>query len=449
MFVLLSGNMNKSLDDVIASRDITFTPSTGPARKLNLAYLKNISWGSSKGKMTFLLGESVEAISKIGDVNNYWQFRLVKLSVCNGDSFSVVLPEDGSISRGLLVSAVNFLSDVDQSERSNKRPSQQICNLIRFGIGGTEWVLIDDLGKSKPKDSHHIGHALPSGVLICKYHDNMGHDEVYSQVQCICFALSLALGRDVSVVASAILSEELNPTNARTYAVPVMAFSQKSSPLADNWDYQNLKRFVEQACKAFVVDRDWWLVTCDLILQARTSKYLEVKLSLLNTLLDRISKRVNSGKKQIEIDPLLDGRLIDDDFLKSLHSVLSSLSNKWSEDRTKSICGVIKGWNNSPSFPKQVARACEVLGIQLLDGANLAFRHKLIHEGELDKKLTTWDQKAEYLFAIEGIVLLLIVRMINFDGQIYLQSKPHDSHPVSEFLVGVELPELGQANGQS
>jgi hypothetical protein len=185
-------------------------------------------------------------------------------------------------------------------------------------------------------------------------------------------------------------------------------------------------------------------ITIGLLTQVGATKYLMVKCSLLNTLLDRITSRVNGEAKNPEIDASLEAKLDNDTFRATLHDLLSSLTTKWERHRTDSLCdNVIKGWNAEPSFPEKVIRSCESLGIKSPSRSRLGFRHKLIHAGEFDKKLKTIEKKAEYLFGIEAIVLMLLVRVLGFDGFVYLQSSPPDPKPVSEFLADLSQPNGG------
>src|SRR5690606_5047985 len=119
--------------------------------------------------------------------------------------------------------------------------------------------------------------------------------------------------------------------------------------------------------------------------------------STLNTLVDRISKKVIGDQETAEIDPALPQRIERRWFRWCLHALLSTVSRNWDKDRTERICDTIKQWNSSPSFPNQVIRACESLGIGSPTRRHLGFRHKLIHVGEFDRKLKTTDQMIEYL----------------------------------------------------
>lgn len=187
-----------------------------------------------------------------------------------------------------------------------------------------------------------------------------------------------------------------------------------------------------------VADRDWWAVTVSLLTQVGGTKQFVVKCSLLNTLLDRITSKVNGDTAEPVIDPKLNARVDRGWFRCLLHLLLKTLSSKWERHRTDSLCdNVIKGWNAEPSFPEKVIRSCESLGIKAPSRSKLGFRHKLIHAGEFDTKLKTMEKKQEYLFGIESMVLLLLVRMLGFDGYIYIQSIPPERNhkKVSEFLA--------------
>jgi hypothetical protein len=155
----------------------------------------------------------------------------------------------------------------------------------------------------------------------------------------------------------------------------------------------------------------------------------------LNTLLDRISSKVNGDNYGNEIDSGIDARLNRKCFRRLLHWLLRTLSPRWDRGRTNAICDVIRGWNAEPSFPDKVTRACDHLQIPALSRRKLGFRHKLIHAGEMNKQLKTPAERADYLFGVEAVVLLLMIRMLGFDGYIYLQTSPPDYKLVSTFLA--------------
>ena len=219
----------------------------------------------------------------------------------------------------------------------------------------------------------------------------------------------------------------------------VMPFNRGGSAIVDNWELGNIKQFLESAEPCFHEAPEWYRQSIGLYIQSKGSKHVLVKCALLNILLDRISTRVSGSTFGNEIDPKLNERLERKWFRCLLHRLLRTLSKKWERTRTDSLCdNVIKRWNAEPSFPQKVLRACAQLGIPKLSGKNIGFRHKLLHVGEFNKKLKSLKQKAEYAFDIDAVIGLMIIRLLKFDGFLYLQTASPHHKRVSDFLTAKE-----------
>jgi hypothetical protein len=157
---------------------------------------------------------------------------------------------------------------------------------------------------------------------------------------------------------------------------------------------------------------------------------------LLNTLLDRLSDKILGRTNTPEIDAELPKKLDEPEFQTKLHSLLASLSSNWGKDRTDKLIGNIKQWNRQPSFPQKISRACQKLAIHPMPLKRLGFRHVLIHQGEMHGDLDSDDERLRYFTELEGLALLLICRLLEFDGLVFLAVFGAQQKRVSEFLTG-------------
>ncbi len=293
-----------------------------------------------------------------------------------------------------------------------------------------------------PIDDFTFPGPVVSGTLSTEQRDGDTESILKQTARAIEELLSLTLGGDIKWVQ---FRHSGDAGMQIQYRKPgLLSFNQRWSALAGNWVYGNLRSFMESCEKAYFADQDWWSITIDLLTQVRGVRQLEVKCTLLNTLLDRITAKVNCERSEAVIDQSLPDRIDRKWFRFVLHSLLRTLSRNWERHRTDTLCDVtIKGWNSELSFPDKVARSCDLLGVQALSRSQLGLRHKLIHTGELDKKLKTTEKKVEYLFGVESLVMMLLIRMLGFQGYIYLPSHPSMHKKVSEFLVPVSEQNLG------
>lgn len=315
-------------------------------------------------------------------------------------------------------------------------------NRLMFMFSQREWTLDDDLYGRWPKGDFTFPGPVVSGTLSTEQREGDTESVLNQAARAIEDLLSLALGGDIKWV------QLRHPGDAGMqiqYRKPgLLSFNHRWSALAGNWVCGNVRLFMESCEKSYFADQDWWSITIDLLTQVRGVGQLEVKCTLLNTLLDRITAKVNGDRNEAVIDQSLPDRIDRKWFRCVLHFLLRTLSRKWERHRTDTLCDVtIKGWNSELSFPDKVARACDLLGVQALSRSQLGLRHKLIHTGELDKKLKSTDKKVEYLFGVESLVMMLLIRMLGFEGYIYLPSHPSRHKKVSEFLVPVSEQNVG------
>jgi hypothetical protein len=180
-----------------------------------------------------------------------------------------------------------------------------------------------------------------------------------------------------------------------------------------NSEKGELARFLENAWPVVAKDREWWRKTFDFCLEARASQALETKLISWNILADRVSSAALKGSDLgSQIHASLNELLGRPESLKALQDVLASICPAWDEERTRSLIGVIKGWNEVPSFPNKVALACTKVGAPATEKAVLNRRHKLVHEGELRVK---GEEAIEYLRTLENTVKAILLKLLGHD----------------------------------
>lgn len=418
----------------------------------DLTGIKGIEFGQESIQVTCYIGPYSEQRPTPLHEGRYWRFRMANLHLFRGDAFSHQPPPKETVPPERVEQYKAIVAEWHKSygnlgiamqEFGERYEGFQVrggfrLNRITFDLAGRTWLLDDDLHGQK--NLKKISQPIVSGTLSTEWKEGDTEEPMQQLADDVSELLSFALARDVKWVSFGCFSDD-GGSDKIAYRTPgLLPFNQGGSATIDNWEPHNLKSFLETAQGPLIADRDWWSKSIGLLTQARGAKYLEVKCSLLNTLLDRISSKVNGDNYGNEIDAGLDARLDRKWFRWLLHCLLRTLSKNWERHRTDSLCdNVIKGWNAEPSFPDKVIRACDHLGIPPLSRTKLGFRHKLIHSGEMNKKLKNTDQKLEYLFGIEAVVLMLMIRMLEFSGQVYLQSNPPDPKPVSEFLAVQEV----------
>ncbi|MFO0915929.1 MAG: hypothetical protein U0795_23420 [Pirellulales bacterium] len=418
-----------------------------------LGFVKGIDFGSDYILVRCFIGPSAEthAIPKEGC--RFWKFRLANLRLSCGDAFTHQPPPIETVPPEKIDEYHALIAEWHKAFGKPPLTMQQIKekytnftdkgglrrNRIAFNFAGRTWLLDDDLHGRWEKNLNKIATPVVSGTLSTEIVEGDVEENVRELATDICDLLTFALARDVEWIAFGCFTDEGKSHKVFQRLPGLLPFNQHGSPTIDNWEGGNLKGFMEVASARLHEDREWWSVSIGLLMQARGSKYLEVKCSLLNTLLDRLTTRILGEATEPEIDAALPAKLDDKDFRTTLHFILASLAPKWERSRTGDLIGKIKEWNKSPSFPKKIVRSCEKLKIPPMSGKKLGFRHVLIHDGEMHSDLKSPDERFQYFCELEALVLLLMCRMFGFEGHIFLQVAPPDSKPVSEFLAVQEV----------
>lgn len=159
---------------------------------------------------------------------------------------------------------------------------------------------------------------------------------------------------------------------------------------------------------------------------------MQIKTAILNILIDRISTELTKGQGGAEIDDELPKRAGSQDFKKALHQLLMTLSTNWTEQRTADIIRTIKDYNARPPFPKKVARACAQQQLPPMAGKLLGTRHLLLHVGKLEPPD---GDVIGYWMELDALVLMLILRMLRYEGQLYHPKYGADGIVLKDKLV--------------
>lgn len=445
---LLGGTL--SVADVFGKVSFSGTVEGGSSVGGVLTFIKSVDIGFAEATLEcYFDSATVTSASAAVGAPTRWVFGLANYRIAIGDISTELPPPELDPQKIAKIKAslqayhetiegiVKTTEQIDAEYKSFKSlHGEKRLNRIDFAFAGRKWTLTDDYFGRWPKEPSRLAEPMRSGSLStdCQEGDSAG--SLQQIADDISDLLSLALGRDIKWVQCESQLEDGASQSIQFRKPGLLAFNQNRSCLSDNWETGNLRKFLEGGEKVLVADRGWWSATIALLTQVGATKYAVVKCSLLNTLLDRITSNVFVDSNDPLIDPKLNERIDARWFRWVLHRILRLLSSNWERYRTEALCdNVIKGWNAEPSFPEKVIRSCESLGIKSPARSKIGVRHKLLHAGEFDKKLKTMDAKIEYLFGIEGTVLMLLVRMLGFNGLVYLQSSGPDPKKVSEFLT--------------
>jgi hypothetical protein len=436
--------------DVFGKAEITALLDDGDKVTGQVALIRRVSFGPGEVSLECYLGDTTCSAAQPDTGKGSWVFSLANYRITVGDVWTEIPAPKNYVTPEKIEKWKAGIKDYYEKVEKKPLSAEEIeakykvfevvggskrFNRIKFVFGGREWMLDDDLFGRWPKEDSNLFEPIRSGTLATERKEGDSNAALQQTADDITTLLSLALARDVKWVQFGSQLDDGSQGMVQHRKPPLLAFNQNWFTFVDNWKPGNLKHFLESAQKVFLGDREWWMVTIGLLTQVNGSNNLVVKCSLLNTLLDRITSKVNGESSGPEIDAQLDKQIDAKCFRFLLHHLLKTLTPKWDRYRTDAVCDDIKGWNREPSFPNKVIRSCETLGIKGPARSKIGFRHKLIHAGEFDKKLKTMEKKAEYLIETDAVVLMLLIRLLEFDGYIYLQSNAPNHRKVAEFLA--------------
>ncbi|MBB3205102.1 hypothetical protein FHS27_000869 [Rhodopirellula rubra] len=429
--------------------------NNGDRFNASIAYVSHIEFGSNKINLTCNVdGFYVTSTNQNGNLGNCgeWVFRLANIRIPLGDCPTQLSTDfiQGSNQEWAdkLNAAKSLYNEACPGVLESSQPIQASevkirggfrNNRVVFQFANRTWRLDDDLLGCWPRRPSKIATAVNSGILSTESQQGDSFESVSEVAEIITDILSLAQSRDIKWIACRHNDLQQKVRTLREQHPPILGFNQELGELVGNWEVGNLSRFIVGSEPAITKDPLWWSETIGLLLQVGGSKQMIVRCSLLNIILDRITTKIVVDNDDPEIDPNLNQRIDRRWFRFLLHLLLRTLSPQWEKWRTDTHCdNTIKGWNASPSFPKKIQRACEQLGIPSPSGRTVGNRHRILHVGEFDKKLRSIDQKAEYTLWLQSIVQLMLVKLLGFDGLIFLPDTPPDPKRVSEFCDRVD-----------
>lgn len=189
-----------------------------------------------------------------------------------------------------------------------------------------------------------------------------------------------------------------------------------------------IKGFLEESYPHLMADQERLTKAIAVYVEVQIADTTLVRAALLNMLLDRLQKEVNSGQLGPQIDAALDGRLDAGEFKEKLRDLLATLSPNWTADLTGQIRGEIKRRNSTPGFGKAVRLAFESLGVQGFQTLNLGARHVVLHDADVP---LTAEGVVPYLTELDLLVFMMIARRLGYSGQFW---HPH---------LGAEAVRLG------
>jgi hypothetical protein len=441
-----------TLQNIVGMPTVAGQLENGMRFEADVVFLKGIDFGPERTslKVTCYVTNYRPVSAEATTDRRSWIFRLANLRLASGDEWTPTPERSITLDPKRIQEYRKLIADWHEVIAKKKMTQAEVeqkydtftpigprrLNRISFEFAGRKWQLDDDWYGQWPDGWDRIREPVPSGTLATEYRPGDSEQGLQATATCICDLLTFASARDVKWIEIGCVDVNGQYRPLRQEIPGLMGLNQNGFTLIDNWELGNLRTFLETAASQVTADAEWWSITIGLLHQARAAKYIEVKASLLNTLLDRVSTKVVGDGSGAEIDPLLNKRIDRSWFRMILHWVLRLLSRNWTHHRTDALCdNVIKGWNAEPSFPEKVIRACDSLGIPAPSRSKLGFRHKPIHTGEMDKKLKTFEKKAEYLFTIEAIVAMLLLRRLGFRGYIYLKAHNTRQRLIDEVLA--------------
>lgn len=414
------------LTSVIANEHVVVDLDDDRTVAANIAFVANRSRNSQKLKLLlYLTGVEVRR-SDCGEPE-YWQFMLANVQLKHGDVGNTeAIPEP--VLKSL---ALNGLP-VTNSQA------------ISFSLGNRIWQLVDFLHGDWPPEYQRIYTPVDSAILATEVGPADDLQELQRCTTCLCLLLSLALGRDIKWTAQRQIDNQGREIIEVQQKAGIRAFKEKSFRLIDESGCNNLGNFLEVAFPIFSSEQDWWHITIDLLVDARCARVLEAKCAILNILLERIADH-QLEQCGFEIHQDLESKLSEDEFKNELEKYLSKLPG-WTMERSKQLIQTIKEWNKKPSLAAKVKRVCSKLGLHEPIGKRIRFRNDLLHRGEFDSSLKSFEDQLEYLHEVEAIVYLLIIRMLKFEGYIYLKALGFsEAILVAEAIKQLNQPEVTES----
>jgi hypothetical protein len=395
---VINGLMGGGLGDSLAGQAITIADDHGRRVQSRLEALTLVEPLAQQVALSFVLGESTITDQADETPISIWNFRLSNVHLNTGDEKverplpRVDVPVGTKLLRGWSLSK------------------------IRFTIEGREWELTDDFFTlSREARKAQAKEAVVSGTLrtAARHGDDRG--TIARIAENICYLLTMALSRDIKITMVLALDSEERIISGITTPYFIHPSGRGEASPVDNYDGGVLRSFIELAYLTFAKDREWWAKTIGLFLESRVTPYIEVRSTVLNVMLDRVTTKVVGDVAGPQIDAEIPKILKQKGFRDELRSVLEKLSPNWTDARTEAVINRVRELNARPPFGKKVAVACETLGVAAPRYEGNDPRHALLHEGEL----VTSAGNFEYWRDLDSLMVQMLLRMVGYDGVFY------------------------------
>lgn len=407
----VSALLNPDSESALAGMPVRIRTTEVPNMAATIKLVRNVNLDSSGTVVARCLLVDVRCNEDQGDGQGTWRLNLTNVKLKIGDVKSDIPPASGS----------------------PKHLWGWRLDKIAFYVDDREWILEDHLfGQWKKRDDLDFNAPIVSATLTTAALPDDTAAIVCDAADTITALLTLASGKSVRAVKIERLDTNGKSNWWSVRNLLAFPFDRSGFSAIDNWQPKTLKTFVENAYPIVVADREWWLATLDMFMQVHVNPYLETKAMILNVLADRIAAKLGGERKEAEIDIQLNAKLKEKQFQTSLHNLLTGLTVQWTTDRTNNLISAIKRWNAQPSFTEGIRRACDAVRLEPPPTKLLRTRHRLLHVGELKPPDMTL---VDYWKELEALVLLLVVRMLDYEGFVYASKFGASQILLKDYLV--------------
>lgn len=326
---------------------------------------------------------------------------------------------------------------------------------IRFLVDGVQWTLRklfrhdgrimpareaferQAIESNAPLQSIFSGHAA-----LQVFTSDIDRQRAESTAEHICWLLCLAMGQRVAW-SELWTRSGVEETFLKRRSAALPSAPSALRPLA-NHDGE-IQRFLESAYPIYTAHAQWWSETLRWYAVACDSGTVETSAMICSMLLDRVGTHVLDTyrfPKQIgeDLSVALSDRLSKEKLTAELTDLLKTYAAEWKEERSSAILNVIKGWNNSPSFPKKIVTAFDLAGLREPPGHVFKPRHTILHEGTFEE--VTVPILQYYQDATVWVVALLF-HLLGYNGQ--FSCAGHHSTETKCFLKKQNKPPLSSA----
>lgn len=291
---------------------------------------------------------------------------------------------------------------------------------IQFAINHRIWTVVDHtIGNREGVSKADHNHPLKTASLIVPALADDPEDSAREAADIVCLLLSFALGRRINWVAAVGYAADHQEVTSSVWSRVLEPYNAHGLCPIDNFNSGVLRSFIEPAFCEVIKDLSWWRLTLGYYIGTKSRQFVDVRSIILYMLLDRIANRVLPGNWGPRFARENDA-LFSDSFASALTGLFSGSIPNWNYVDTNDLLGVVKQWNQSPSYPVKIREACAALDLPAPSRAILAQRHKVLHTGRVDSN--SLDMREIWLKA-DWIVLSMLLRLFGYTGQVF--------HPIS------------------